>query len=123
MDKPWFVLDPNNWSDRWWLYTSITDTKKAFMDKNDTDIQCYLIIQDHNMGGIFYRISVWFKDDPNRYNYITSETEWIFDKKLKIMNEGDIVNNKYNCKFKVYDCRFSGPSQRDFCKILERVEN
>jgi hypothetical protein len=33
MDKPWFNLDPNNFDDRWWLYTSIVDTKKASMEK------------------------------------------------------------------------------------------
>jgi hypothetical protein len=46
------------------------------------DIQCYLILQDHNMGGIFYRISIWYKDDPNRYVYTKFDYEWNFDKTL-----------------------------------------
>lgn len=121
MDKPWFNLDPNNLNDRWWLYTSIVDTKKASMGKNDMDIQCYLILQDHNMGGIFYRISIWYKDDPNRYVYTKFDYEWNFDKTLKDMHEGDIIGT-YGRKFKVYNCSFSAPSQLDFCKILERIE-
>lgn len=123
MDKPWFNLDPNNFNDRWWLYTSIVDTEASKKDKHEYNTLCYLILQDHNMGGIFYRVSVWFKDDPNRYTYIKSDAydDWIFDKKLNEMKEGDIVNT-HDCKFKVYDCKFSSPSQLDFCKILERIE-
>jgi hypothetical protein len=121
MDKPWFKLDPNNLRDRWWLYTSITDTKKAFIDKNNMNIQCYFIIQDHNMGNNFYRISVWFKDNPNRYACVKHDYDWLFDKKLNEMNEGDIVNI-YSCKFKVYNCRFVSPLQIDMCKILEIIE-
>lgn len=121
MEKPWFKLDPNNLSDRWWLYTSIVDTKTASMEKSDLDVECYFIIQEHNMSGIFYRISVWFKNDPNRYTYTRYDSEWKFNKKLNEMNEGDIVNT-FSCKFKVYNCRFSSPLQLDFCKILERIE-
>lgn len=121
MDKPWFKLDPNNSKDPWWLYTSITDTTTASMEKSDLDIQCYFIIQDHNMEGIFYRISVWFKNDPNRYTSTRYNNSWKFNKKLNEMNEGDIVNT-FSCNFKVYNCRFSAPSQIDMCKILVRVE-
>jgi len=121
MYKPWFNLDPNNLNDRWWLYNSIVDTKKESMKKNDMDIQCYLILQDHNIGGIFYRICIWYKDDPNRYVYTMFKYDWIFDKTLKDMYEGDIVET-YGSKFKVYNCRFSSPYQLDFCKILERIE-
>ena len=56
MDKPWFKLGPNNLKEPWWLYTSITDTKLASREKSDLDVQCYFIIQEHNMGAIFYRI-------------------------------------------------------------------
>lgn len=121
MEKPWFKLNPNNLNDRWWLYTSIIDTKTSFMTKNDSNILCYFILQDHNMGGIFYRISIWFKDDPNRYMYIKYDKDWFFDKKLNDMKEGDIVNT-YSCKFKVNNCSFAQPFQQDMCKILERIE-
>lgn len=121
MEKPWFKLDPNNLKDKWWMYTSITDTKKRYIEKNDLDIQCYFIIEErNNYGDIFYRISVWFKDDPNRYLFIKYDFDWIFDKKLYEMNEGDIVNT-HKCKFKVYNCIFSSPREISRCKILERI--
>lgn len=122
MEKPWFTLDPNNLKDRWWLYTSVTDTNKASIPKHDIDIYCYLIIQENNgKGDIFYRVSVWFKDDPNRYSFVEYENDWIFDKKLHEMKEGDIVNT-YSCKFKVYNCSFLSPLQINMCKILERID-
>jgi len=120
MDKPWFNLDPNNSKDPWWLYSSITDTETDSMEKNDLDIECYLILQQYNMGYVYYRLSVWFKNDPNRYKYIMYDSEWIFHKKIKDMNEGDIININ-NLKFKVYNCRFLNPNQIDKCKILERI--
>ena len=119
MDKPWFKLDPNNLKDPWWLYTSITDTETASMEKNELDVECYLVLKHHNNGCVFYRIFVWFKNDPNRYKYTIYTDEWNYYKKF---NEGDIVNTNSCCKFKVYNCRFTLPSQLDFCKILERIE-
>ena len=57
MDKTWFKLDPNNLQDRWWLYTSITDTKKALIEKNFKNVECYFIIQERNKSEeIFYRV-------------------------------------------------------------------
>lgn len=120
MDKPWFNLNPNNFTDKWWLYSNILDTNQASITKSNMDVICYFIIQDNNMAGIFYRVSIWYKDDPNRYQCIKYENESNFDKKLKDMREGDIVY-MFDCKFKVYNCRFSEPSQLDLCKILERI--
>lgn len=121
MENPWFNLDPNNSKDKWWLYTSITDTKSASIDKFETDIICYLIIQEHNSEKVFYRISVWFKDDPNRYIAIKNEFDYKFDKKLSDMNEGDMVNI-YSSSFKVYNCKFSLPKNFDFLKILVKID-
>jgi hypothetical protein len=120
MYKPWFTLNPNNSKDRWWLYTSITDTKTASIIKSDVDVICYLILQDCDERGVFYRVSSWFKNDPNRYLSIKYHHGWIFDKPLKYMNEGDIVHT-YNNVFKVYNCRFLTCHQKEFCKILERI--
>lgn len=100
---------------------SIVDTKKASMEKTDMDVRCFLILEEHNMGSIFYRVCIWYKDDPNRYVYKKFEYEWCFDKKLKDMYQGDIVETNGR-KFKIYECRFSLPSQLDFCKIFERIE-
>ena len=121
MEKPWFNLNPNNFDDRWWLYTSIFNTNTSKREKNDSDIVCYFILQDHNIAGKFYRVSVWFKNDPNRYMYVKYDRDWIFDKKLTDMNEGDIVTT-CTSKFKVYNCRFALPFQINLCKILERIE-
>ena len=121
MDKPWFKLNPNNYNDRWWLYTSIVDTEAAKREKNDLDIMCYLILKDYNKEGLFYRVSIWFKNDPNRYLYVKCDKDWIFNKRLNDMSEGDIVST-YSCKFKVYDCSFIEPFKKDMCKILERIE-
>lgn len=119
MENPWFNLDPNNLKDKWWLYTSITDTKAASIDKFETDIICYLIIQEHNLETVFYRISVWFKDDANRYIAIKNKLD--FDKKLSDMKEGDIVNI-YSSSFKVYDCKFPLPKKFDFLKIFVKID-
>ena len=124
MNKPWFNLDPNNINDRWWLYTSITDIKLASTIKADVDVLCHLIIQDEDSRGQFYRISTWYKNDPNRYVSIKYDYNWDFDKPLKEMKEGDIITYYYYIKFKVYDCiSVSGPLKTDKCKILERMED
>jgi hypothetical protein len=121
MEQPWFKLDPNNWRDKWWLYTSVKDTKSAFVDKSELDIVCYLMFKEMNMEDkMFYRTVVWFKDDPNRYMYKTFESCWKFDKQLSDMNEGDIVNT-YSSSFKVFNCKYDVPSHMYFYKILERI--
>lgn len=121
MDKPWFNLDPNNFADRWWLYSSITDNECYRKPKIYDDVICHLIIQDNNMGGEFYRISTWYKNDPNRYVTLVYNYNWDFDKPLVVMKEGEIVS-RFPYKFQVYNCKFSDIYQKDFCKILERIE-
>ena len=121
MDKPWFKLDPNNLLDRWWLYTSITDTKIASQPKSNDDIICFLVIQDHNIGGDFYRISKWYKNDPNRYVIKVNNLNWIFDKRLVDMKEGEIVT-RFPYKFQVYNSKFCDANQKKYLKILERIE-
>lgn len=122
MNKPWFKLNPNNNSDRWWLYTSIINTKTAQIEKKDTDIICYLIIQDYNNNtkSVFYRISTWYRNDPNRYTTIYTDYTWKFDKKLCDIKEGDIVSTGDE-KFNAYNCNFCLPEQKEFFKILERI--
>lgn len=120
MDKPWFKLNPNNPNDKWWLYSSIRDTKAYLKNKNYSDIVCYLIICDADTSGIFYRVSTWYKDDPNRYIHIKKSYEFAFDKPLSEMVQGEIVQEFYR-KFKVYDCEFCNEYQKDHCKILEAM--
>jgi len=127
MNKPWFDLNPNNFRDRWWLYSSITNTKSASTIKNETDVICHLILQDNNdMGKVFYRVSTWYKNDPNRYLTIRYDTKDLKINKtingLADFKEGDIVIIN-DIKFAVYKCRFGGPDQVEYCKILERIED
>jgi len=121
-DKPWFNLNPNNFNDRWWLYSSIVNTQTDKLDKIDDNIICQLIIQDTNdVGYEFWRCSTWYKDDPNRYSQNIYGNDWKFNKSLRDMKEGEIVI-KNNNRYKVYNCKFGSPDQIDFCKILERIE-
>jgi hypothetical protein len=68
------------------------------MDKDNYCPIRYLIIQDGNIGGSFYRIYMWFQNDPKEYQIVIFEHDWIFDTLFKDMNEGDIINSKYICK-------------------------
>ncbi len=124
MDKPWFELDPNNFNNRWWLYSSIKNTQTDSIEKTDENIICHLIVQDTNMvGHKFYRFSTWYKDDPNRYMSIKYDTNWGMNKTIKDLTdikEGDILI-KDNIKFNVYKCKYGSPGQVEFCKILERI--
>lgn len=114
--KPWFNLNPHNERDKWWLYSSIRDTKSASINKGEQDIIGILAIQEPNDK---YIISTWFEDDPNRYLIFNRDVLWDFNKPLVQMKEGDIVS-RHNMEFVVYECRFDGP-KKDFCKILERI--
>ena len=66
MEKPWFQLDPNNEKDRWWLYSSIRDTRTAAIPKMYNNISCHMVIKYTNNPTEIYRISTWFYNDPNR---------------------------------------------------------
>jgi len=125
-NKPWFKLDPTNFSDRWWLYTSIKNHKSTLVPKTDEDIECHFIIQDCNASGTvtIYRISTWYKNDINRYLNIGYDLNWFFDKKLCEMMEGDIVMYDGRHKYKVYNSKFTSQDlyYRDYCKILVRIE-
>ena len=121
LKKPWFELDLNNFNYPWWLYSNIKDINAAAVYKNPADVLCHFIIQDtNNMGHIFYHFSTWYKNDPNRYAYINYSNEWIFDKILTEMKEGDNITDT-NIEFKVFKCAFGTEEQTKFCKILERI--
>lgn len=113
MDKPWFKLNPNDEKDRWWLYTSIINVKTAAQNKKDDDILGHFIIEDKN----YYRLSTWYKDDPNRYLSIVYNINWGFNTNFHKIKEGDIVTKK-DFKFKAYDCIVK---QNKKCIILERI--
>lgn len=122
MEKPWFNLNPNNFKDRWWLYSEILDRETNKKLKNEDDILCQLILQDINdMGHVRWRVSTWYENDPNRYCDIIFGHQWPFDIELVNMKEGHIIE-KNNLKYKVHYCSFSNPNQIDYCKILERID-
>lgn len=118
MYKPWLKLDPNNIKDRWWLYTSIVNTALAAKNKTEDEILCHFIIEDHYMNNKFYRLSTWYKNDPNRYLSIVYDINWAFDKSLNEIKEGDIIT-KEKLNFKARHCIF----KKDKCIILERIFN
>lgn len=126
MVEPWFQLDPNNYSEQWWLYSHIIDKNYAEIFKDESEIQCEIIIQDCNVSGIFWRVSTWYTNDPNRYSHTLLESKWNFSKSLKEMKENDILhlNTHPNIKFKVAKPTFFIEKDKtDFYKILERVYN
>ena len=125
IDRPWFQLNPNDFSTQWWRSSQIIDTNSAKLTKTDNDVICYFIIQDSNICGEYWRVSTWYNNDPNRYSTIMGQTNWNFSKPLIAMKENDVVylNTNSDIKFKVYNCKFSDTEQQDYCKILERVYN
>jgi hypothetical protein len=118
--KPWVDLSPCDLTKRWWRITEIIDEKYA---PNKFDLRCCYIIQDGNMNGNFWYIACWYLYCPNRYTNILYEYNWMFDKKLSEISEGDIVSLLDNpeIKFKAYNCKNSLEEQKQFCKILERI--
>lgn len=122
MEKEWFQLSPNDFSTRWWRYDEIRDNT-IYPDPMYNNVSAYLIIQDGNMGGNFWHICTWYKNNPNRYTMIIDNSEWFLNKQLTEMNENDIVYviDHPEIKFKVSFCIFAFYEQRNFCKILERI--
>jgi hypothetical protein len=121
--KPWILLDPNDFQFMWWRKNEILDINTCKNTKEPKNILAYYIIQDENMGGIFWHISEWYINDPNRYNQIIWENQWPFNIKLTHMKPGNIVYLKEypEIQFNVYYSNFGLPDQLEFCKILERI--
>jgi len=126
MDKPWLQLDPNDFTTQWWRYSNIVDNDLNIIIKDVNNTLCHFILQDCNLGGIFWRVSTWYNNDPNRYSETVYQNEWNFSKSLIDMQKNDIVclNTNTNIKFKVSLCKFiRRPYDISFCKILERVDD
>jgi hypothetical protein len=125
MEQPWFQLNPNVYDQSWWLYSDIIDDACCHTIKTDNDISCYLILQQCNQAGHYWRVSTWYKNDPNRYLSILYESNWKFQKELTEMKENEIVHLRTNrdIRFKVHYSKFTNnEDQREYFKILERVE-
>jgi hypothetical protein len=105
-----------------WLNLNI-DHRNFYMElktkpiQNSSDIICYLIIQDCNQCGHYYRIIMWDKDKEFIDYTILYDTTWTFDKLLKNMKEQDIVTElNSKLQYKVLDSYNS-----EFIKILELI--
>lgn len=122
-NKPWFSLNPDDFISMWWRKDDILDITKNNSNKDPSDILAYIIIQDGNMGGIYWHISTWYIDDPNRYHSMIIGNYWPFNKELTNMAPGDIIylSEHPDIKFNVYYSNFGLPNQRNFCKILQRI--
>ena len=123
--KPWVLLNPDDIDSLWWRHNKIIDTDKAKTYKTFQDSLAHIIIQDGNMGGIFWHFSTWYINDPNRYANIIYTHFWPFNKQLLEMNNNEIVYLKDfpDVKFTVYRCKFVLPEQNKYCKILERIHS
>lgn len=121
--KPWALLDPNDFQSMWWRKTEILDIHMCQYTKEPKDILAYYIIQDGNMGGNFWYTTIWYMNDPNRYNEIISQNQWPFNIELTDMKPGNIVylREHPDIQFNVFYSNFGLPHQREFCKILERI--
>ena len=117
--KPWFQFEPFNYKTH-----KNTRNPKSQLYKDETEVLCHFIVQDCNMGGVYWIVSTWYNNDPNRYFEVLYKIEWNFSKTLIEMKENDMVhlNTNPNIKFKVSLCKgVMQKNQINFCKILERV--
>jgi hypothetical protein len=125
MIKPWLELDPNDFSNRWWNMSFILDEEDAKLNKSMEDIKCLFIIQDCNdVGNNYWRCCKWYKNSCNRYFNIIYETNWILNKRLVEIFDGEIVYLLENpdIKFKASNCKYvHDVEQNIFVKILERI--
>ena len=116
--KPWFQLNPNDYTTQWWRSSNIINNNYTQLYKDEKDILCHFILQDCNIAGEYWRVSTWYENDPNRYSQILFQNEWKFSKEHDIVH----LNTNTDIKFKVSLCSFLiQENQINFCKILERV--
>lgn len=110
-DKPWLHLNIQNRS----FFSKLNFVHD---DTNLDNIISYLILQDCNQGGHYYRILMWNKNKKLVNYEIGCDRTWIFDKSLENMKHEDIVINvKTNLQYKVLDIYNS-----IFIKVLELIE-
>ncbi len=113
-EKPWLLLDPDDYNSRWWIMSNnYTYSNQTSDCKN---IVAQIIIQDCNMGGEYFRYFAWFKDDDKRY--ISVDSKDYFDKPLKSMRHNDIVTNNFTGVKYIVNDKF----KNEFIKILEVVK-
>ena len=121
-NRPWTLLNPNEYTSMWWKQTEIINVELYDIRKSLDVSLAHFIIQDGNMGGNFWHVCSWYINDPNRYSTIYYPNNWPFNKPLTDMSENETVYliNNPNVKFIVSLCKFSLPEQTNFCKILQR---
>jgi hypothetical protein len=109
--KPWLHLDIKNRS-------FFSKLKCKYNDSKIDNIISYVIIQDCNQAGHYYRILMWNKDKKLVHYKIEDDSTWYFDKSLENMKDNDIVIElDSNLQYKVLDIYKS-----IFVKVLELIE-
>ena len=88
-----------------------------------SEVTGLIMIQEANMGGMYYRVIYWFRDSNSSY-FTTADDDnhqsslFNFSKPLRQMVAGDIVEDtKNNQQFVVIDYAHS---DSQFIKILEK---
>jgi hypothetical protein len=108
MSKPWNNIDKNNQN---WFRSS---NHKHFT-KDLIDIQAFILVQDCNQGGNYYRIICWDSNNE-RYFDVKGDSDWIFNIKLNEMKRNSVVTYTITGQnYKVCD-------SKDFFKILEKID-
>lgn len=131
MNRPWLLLSPYTRDDKWWLgYRNDRHPEKhPRFNKfpQEENIICYYVIQDCNsMGGKYYRVFTWYKNNDVRYLTVEGSLNFMqnlpdYTKDLIEIKEGEIYENKSGNKFRVIDCKFSEFDSRKYVKIFELV--
>jgi hypothetical protein len=109
-EKPWLNINLHN------RYIGEYINRKHYEDIIN-DIISYMIIQECNQAGIYFRILMWTDKSEKRYYITEGENDWHFNKKLVIMKEGEEIEElksrkKYNVNNKF---------KNEFIKILELI--
>jgi hypothetical protein len=92
MEKPWNLI-----YDRCWFASSNHKNGDSKLLSNSDGM---IIIQDCNQAGEFFRIIYWINED--RYMYVTSDSNWTFNKSLNLMDlNTEVIELQNNKKFQV----------------------
>lgn len=109
MENPWNNVDKNDY--KW--FRSSNHLYRNILDPNTNNIDAFIIVQDCNMAGEYYRIVFWI--DNERFFDTSRKEKWFFDIPMENLALNNIVTDKRtNDKYKV---TFS----EIYYKILEKI--
>jgi len=109
MEKPWNNVNKNDY--KW--FRSSNHHYLNILNVNTKNIDAFIIVQDCNMAGEYYRIVFWI--DNERFFDTTRKEKWFFDSPMENLELNNIITDKRtNTKYIV---TFS----EKFYKILEKI--